>query len=110
MRSRKKANLIMFLIIGIIGFSLSSIASSFTPELDLDSLGYMNNTDKLVKVDDGNFNYSSVSYVQEKKENNTTVLDNITNYTEDLGNDIISNVSQSYQNWSYRDGYQKEIY
>ena len=114
MKVDKKANFLIFLIIAILALGLSNFAAAFTGDLVLGSFPGINDTDKMIALDDDNFSPASLNTVYEPKkvveevndtENST---DNSTDYddgTDDKPNDNSDNQnSNSDSNNNGNDG------
>jgi hypothetical protein len=96
----KKANFLIFLIIAILALGLSNFAAAFTGDLVLGSFPGINDTDKMIALDDDNFSPASLNTVYEPKKvveevNDTdNSTDNSTDYddgTDDKPNDNSDN-------------------
>lgn len=93
MKDSVKANLIVFLIIAVIAFTISCAFANLTITDDNDSY-------KLISIEDDSFepNYiDKVPTIIPKVENNTTNLTNSTDYDIE---DTIDNIDYNYNNWS----------
>ncbi len=96
MRGSIKANLIVFLIIAVIAFCISSTVASLTIHDDYDSY-------KLVKLSNDSFEPADIDYVPTiipKNDTNTTnsTADNITDTTEDV-EDTTDTVNETDDEW-----------
>ena len=100
MKVDKKANFLIFLIIAILALGLSNFAAAFTGDLVLGSFPGINDTDKMIALDDDNFSPASLNTVYEPKKvveevNDTdNSTDNSTDYddgTDDKPNDNSDN-------------------
>ena len=93
MRGSAKANLIVFLIIAVIAFCISSAFATLTIHEDNDSY-------KLIPLDNDSFEPGEIKYVPTIKPKNDT---NITNSTEDSViediEDTIDNSTESDEEW-----------
>jgi hypothetical protein len=96
----KKANFLIFLIIAILALGLSNFAAAFTGDLVMGSFPGINDTDKMIALDDDNFSPASLNTVYEPKKvveevNDTdNSTDNSTDYddgTDDKPNDNSDN-------------------
>ena len=114
MKVDKKANFLIFLIIAILALGLSNFAAAFTGDLVLGSFPGINDTDKMIALDDDNFSPASLNTVYEPKKvveevNDTdNSTDNSTDYddgTDDKPNDNSDNQnSNSDSNNNGNDG------
>ena len=114
MKVDKKANFLIFLIIAILALGLSNFAAAFTGDLVLGSFPGINDTDKMIALDDDNFAPTSLNTVYEPKKvveevNDTdNSTDNSTDYddgTDDKPNDNSDNQnSNSDSNNNGNDG------
>ena len=114
MKVDKKANFLIFLIIAILALGLSNFAAAFTGDLVLGSFPGINDTDKMIALDDDNFSPASLNTVYEPKKvveevNDTdNSTDNSTDYddgTDDKPNDNTDNQnSNSDSNNNGNDG------
>lgn len=94
MRPRKKANLIVFLLISIIAFSFSMATIALTPNVDPLSFSYNNDSSQLIQVENDNFDPVIIKLVEIKKNeplNNTT-----TNNTTNTNRTIIDHNNHTY--------------
>lgn len=98
MKDSIKANLIVFLIIAVIAFGISSAFAALTIHEDNDSY-------KLIAIDNDSFNPDDVDYVPtikpKNKTTNTTNTTNTTvwtNVTEDI-NDSIDDFWNDSEEW-----------
>ena len=100
MKVDKKANFLIFLIIAILALGLSNFAAAFTGDLVMGSFPGINDTDKMIALDDDNFSPASLNTVYEPKKvveevNDTdNSTDNSTDYddgTDDKPNDNSDN-------------------
>ena len=89
MKVDKKANFLIFLIIAILALGLSNFAAAFTGDLVMGSFPGINDTDKMIALDDDNFSPASLNTVYEPKKvveevNDTdNSTDNSTDYIDD---------------------------
>ena len=114
MKVDKKANFLIFLIIAILALGLSNFAAAFTGDLVMGSFPGINDTDKMIALDDDNFSPTSLNTVYEPKKvveevNDTdNSTDNSTDYddgTDDKPNDNSDNQnSNSDSNNNGNDG------
>ncbi len=114
MKVDKKANFLIFLIIAILALGLSNFAAAFTGDLVLGSFPGINDTDKMIALDDDNFSPTSLNTVYEPKKvveevNDTdNSTDNSTDHddgTDDKPNDNSDNQnSNSDSNNNGNDG------
>ena len=114
MKVDKKANFLIFLIIAILALGLSNFAAAFTGDLVLGSFPGINDTDKMIALDDDNFAPTSLNTVYEPKKvveevNDTdNSTDNSTDHddgTDDKPNDNSDNQnSNSDSNNNGNDG------
>ncbi|MCQ2961015.1 MAG: hypothetical protein MJ235_01550 [archaeon] len=114
MKVDKKANFLIFLIIAILALGLSNFAAAFTGDLVLGSFPGINDTDKMIALDDDNFSPASLNTVYEPKKvveevNDTdNSTDNSTDHddgTDDKPNDNSDNQnSNSDSNNNGNDG------
>ncbi len=114
MKVDKKANFLIFLIIAILALGLSNFAAAFTGDLVLGSFPGINDTDKMIALDDDNFSPASLNTVYEAKKvveevNDTdNSTDNSTDHddgTDDKPNDNSDNQnSNSDSNNNGNDG------
>ena len=114
MKVDKKANFLIFLIIAILALGLSNFAAAFTGDLVMGSFPGINDTDKMIALDDDNFSPASLNTVYEPKKvveevNDTdNSTDNSTDYddgTDDKPNDNSDNQnSNSDSNNNGNDG------
>lgn len=114
MKVDKKANFLIFLIIAILALGLSNFAAAFTGDLVMGSFPGINDTDKMIALDDDNFSPTSLNTVYEPKKvveevNDTdNSTDNSTNHddgTDDKPNDNSDNQnSNSDSNNNGNDG------
>ena len=84
MKVDKKANFLIFLIIAILALGLSNFAAAFTGDFVSASFPGINDTDKMIALDDDNFTPLSLNAVYEKKvveEVNETENETDTNST-----------------------------
>jgi len=110
----KKANFLIFLIIAILALGLSNFAAAFTGDLVMGSFPGINDTDKMIALDDNNFSPTSLNTVYEPKKvveevNDTdNSTDNSTDHddgTDDKPNDNSDNQnSNSDSNNNGNDG------
>ncbi|WP_407461380.1 hypothetical protein [Methanobrevibacter sp.] len=101
MKVDKKANFLIFLIIAILALGLSNFAAAFTGDLVMGSFPGINETDKMIALDDDNFSPASVNAVYEPKKvveevnetDNSTdnSTDHIDDDTDDKPNDNSDN-------------------
>ena len=97
MRGSVKANLIVFLIIAVIAFCISSAFATLTIHEDNDSY-------KLISLEDDSFEPAEIDYVPTyipKNDTNTT-SDNTTDiieYVENTTYDVIDNWTENYTKW-----------
>ena len=80
----KRANFCIFLVIALIALGLSNFAAAFTGDLVSASFPGINDTDKMIALDDDNFTPLSLNAVYEKKvveEVNETENETDTNST-----------------------------
>ena len=68
MKVDKKANFLIFLIIAILALGLSNFAAAFTGDLVMGSFPGINDTDKMIALDDDNFSPASLNTVYEPKK------------------------------------------
>lgn len=68
MKVDKKANFLIFLIIAILALGLSNFAAAFTGDLVMGSFPGINDTDKMIALDDDNFSPTSINTVYEPKK------------------------------------------
>ena len=68
MKVDKKANFLIFLIIAILALGLSNFAAAFTGDFVSGSFPGINDTDKLIALDDDNFSPLSLNAVYEPKQ------------------------------------------
>ncbi len=68
MKVDKRANFLIFLIIAILALGLSNFAAAFTGDLVMGSFPGINETDKMIALDDDNFSPTSVNTVYEPKK------------------------------------------
>ena len=97
MRGSIKANLIVFLIIAVIAFCISSAFETLTIHEDNDSY-------KLISLEDDSFEPTEIEYVPTiipKNDTNTTNTTNITNYTETNVTDYIETTVDNFTNNNY---------
>ena len=100
MKGSQKANLIVFLIIAVIAFCISSAFATLTIHEDNDSY-------KLIQLDNDSFEPEEIDYVptyvpknDTNKTNNTnTIIDNITDDIEDTWD----NWTDSFDEWTSND-------
>ncbi len=114
MKVDKKANFLIFLIIAILALGLSNFAAAFTGDLVMGSFPGINDTDKMIALDDDNFSPTSLNTVYEPKKvveevNDTdNSTDNSTDHddgTDDKPNDNSDNQnSNSDSNNNGNDG------
>ena len=92
MRGSVKANLIVFLIVAIIAFCISSAFATLTIHEDNDSY-------KLISLDDDSFEPGEIKYVPTYIPKNDTNTTNSTNATADVTDDI----EDTTENWTLVD-------
>lgn len=63
----KRANFCIFLVIAILALGLSNFAAAYTGDLISASFPGINDTDKMIALDNDNFTPTSVNVVYEKK-------------------------------------------
>ncbi len=68
MKVDKKANFLIFLIIAVLALGLSNFAAAFTGDLVMGSFPGINDTDKMIALDDDNFAPASINAVYEPKK------------------------------------------
>lgn len=68
MKVDKKANFCIFFIIAILALGLSNFAAAFTGDFVSSSFPGINDTDKMIALDDDNFAPASVNVVYEPKK------------------------------------------
>lgn len=96
MKDSVKANLIVFLIIGLIAFGISSAFASLT-------ISDQNDSYKIIPIKNDSFepNYiNKVPTIIPKVETNTTNTTNST-YSNNTGNSSYSNISYNNYYWEY---------
>jgi hypothetical protein len=97
MKDSIKANLIVFFIIAIVAFGVSSAFASLTIHEDNDSY-------KLVSIEDDSFEPSyiyKVPTVKPKIENTTNITDNTTDDSDDEDwNDTYIDLTDNYTDWN----------
>ncbi|WP_405296119.1 hypothetical protein [Methanobrevibacter sp.] len=101
MKGSVKANLIVFLIIAVIAFCISSTFATLTIHENNDSY-------KLIPVANDSFEPEDIDYVPTYVPKNTTNSTNTTentNIIDDIG-DTLDNWSESLEEWT--DGYNDE--
>lgn len=86
----KRANFCIFFVIAVLALGLSNFAAAYTGDLIVGSFPGINDTDKMIALDDDNFAPASINAVYEKKvveEVNETDNETDTNSTieEDTG-------------------------
>ena len=102
----KRANFCIFFVIAVLALGLSNFAAAYTGDLIVGSFPGINDTDKMIALDDDNFAPASINAVYEKKvveEVNETDNKTDTNSTieEDIGeqdSDISNNDESSNTN------------
>ena len=67
MKVDKRANFCIFLVIAILALGLSNFAAAYTGDLISASFPGINDTDKMIALDNDNFTPTSVNVVYEKK-------------------------------------------
>ena len=85
MKVDKRANFCIFLVIAILALGLSNFAAAFTGDFVSASFPGINETDKMIALDDDNFAPASLNPVYEKKvveEVNETENETDSNSTE----------------------------
>jgi archaellum component FlaG (FlaF/FlaG flagellin family) len=97
MKGSIKANLIVFLIIAVIAFCISSAFATLTIHEDNESY-------KLKSLEDDSFEPTEIDYVPTyipKNDTNTTddTTKNITEYVENTTTEIIENYTDNYTVW-----------
>lgn len=95
MKGSVKANLIVFLIIAVIAFCISSAFATLTIHEDNESY-------KLIPVANDSFEPEEIDYVPTyipKNTTNTTNTTEDTNIIDDIG-DTLSNWTESIEEWS----------
>ena len=106
MKVDKKANFCIFFLIALLALGLSNFAAAYTGDFILGSFPGINDTDKMIALDDDNFAPASINAVYEKKvveEVNETDNETDTKSTieEDIGeqdSDISNNDDSSKTN------------
>jgi hypothetical protein len=100
MRGSVKANLIVFLIIAVIAFCISSAFASFTIHEDNDSY-------KLIPIEDDSFEPNDINYVPTVKPKNDTNTTNSTIENVTYTNDTDDSWDTDYGDWEdiYEDWY-----
>lgn len=95
MRGSQKANLIVFLIIAVIAFCISSAFATLTIHDDYDSY-------KLIALDNDTFEPTDINYVPTYIPKNDT---NKTNTTTDISDDIedVIDWNTTDDEWEYED-------
>lgn len=91
MKVDKKANFCIFFIIAILALGLSNFAAAFTGDFVSSSFPGINDTDKMIALDDDNFAPESVNVVYEPKKivEEVNKTDNSTdNSTDDVEDDV----------------------
>ncbi|WP_295622242.1 hypothetical protein [uncultured Methanobrevibacter sp.] len=68
MKVDKRANFFIFLVIAILALGLSNFAAAFTGDFVSGSFPGINDTDKLIALDDDNFSPLSLNAVYEPKQ------------------------------------------
>ena len=102
----KRANFCIFFVIAVLALGLSNFAAAYTGDFIVGSFPGINDTDKMIALDDDNFAPASINAVYEKKvveEVNETDNKTDTNSTieEDIGeqdSDISNNDESSNTN------------
>ena len=84
MDSIKKANLLVIFIVAILGFGMSNIVAILTEEYVNLEMPNINESQKLIAVNDGNFSPHHI---------NTVVVENTTNITNDTPTNNNSNTN-----------------
>lgn len=96
MKDSVKAKLIVFLIIAIAAFCISTAFASLTITEDSESY-------KIIPIENDSFEPNYIDYVPtvKPKIENTTNTTNITNTTDDIDdwNDTYNNWSETYDDW-----------
>ena len=100
MKGSTKANLIVFLIIAVIAFCVSSTVASLTIHEDYDSY-------KLMKLENDNFEPVDIHYVYTHIPKNDT---NTTNSTIDNATDTTDDVDDTVDTWNDTEEYWDENY
>lgn len=68
MKVDKRANFLIFLVIAVLALGLSNFAAAFTGDLVMQSFPGINDTDKMIALDDDNFSPTSLNPVYEPKK------------------------------------------
>ena len=89
MKVDKRANFLIFLIIAILALGLSNFAAAFTGDFVSSSFPGINDTDKMIALDDDNFAPSTVNAVYEQKKvvEEVNETDNSTDSNSTIDND-----------------------
>ncbi len=90
MRGSVKANLIVFLVIAVIAFCISSAFATLTIHEDNDSY-------KLISLDNDSFEPEEIKYVPTHIPKNDT---NTTNSTSNTTEDTTDDVKDTIENWT----------
>ena len=102
MKVDKRANFFIFLVIAILALGLSNFAAAFTGDFVSGSFPGINDTDKLIALDDDNFSPLSLNAVYEPKqvveEVNETDNETDTNSTIENGTSDDSDNKNNNQN------------
>ena len=89
MKVDRKAKFCIFLVIAILALGLSNFAAAFTGDFVSSSFPGINDTDKMIALDDDGFSPNAVSTykeeveVEDKNETNETVDDSDSNITNE---------------------------
>ena len=100
MKVDKRANFCIFFVIAILALGLSNFAAAYTGDFITASFPGINDTDKMIALDNDNFAPTSVNAVYEKKvveEVNETDNETDTNSTteEDTSDDNTDNTNEN---------------
>ena len=98
MRGSVKANLIVFLVIAVIAFCISSAFATLTIHEDNDSY-------KLISLDNDSFEPEEIKYVPTHIPKNDT---NTTNSTSNMTEDTTEDVNDIIENWTDTDDEDEE--
>ena len=98
----KRANFCIFFVIAVLALGLSNFAAAYTGDFIMGSFPGINDTDKMIALDDDNFAPASVNAVYEKKvveevnetdnetDTNSTVEEDISEQDSEISNNNAS--------------------
>ena len=102
----KRANFCIFFVIAVLALGLSNFAAAYTGDLIVGSFPGINDTDKMIALDDDNFAPASINAVYEKKvveevnetDNKTDTNSTIEEDTGEQDSEISTNNANSNTN------------